>query len=176
MNTDTIQDIIRDAHALAKAENVTTDIVRAGAETIARRLERLVAHGLYITPKASLEMLKSSADSSTPQPFNFSTGEGEEVKKRGLVGIRYNDTSIIAWNLADNKNIRVTASKLNERCWHIDGYVADSLRISGTVFGGKHATLRYVKFIRNGLMARVMRRKHARRAANPELYDMAVEA
>ncbi len=55
MNTDTIQDIIRDAHSLAKAENVTADIVRAGAETIARRLERLVAHGLYITPKKAVD-------------------------------------------------------------------------------------------------------------------------
>ena len=85
-------------------------------------------------------------------------GEGD-TKKRGLVGIRFNDTSIIAWNLADNKNIRVTAKKLNERCWHIDGYAADTLRISATVFGGKNATMRYVRFIRNGLKSRVMRRK-----------------
>ena len=86
--------------------------------------------------------------------------KSEGVKKRGLVGIRYNDTSIIAWNLADNKNIRVTAHKVNEHCWHIDGYTADTLRISASVFGGKHATVRYVKFIRSGLTSRVMRRKH----------------
>ena len=92
-------------------------------------------------------------------------GEGEGVKKRGLVGCRHNDTSIVAWNLADNKNIRVDARKVAERAWHIDGYAAGTLRISGTVFGGKHATLRYAKFIRNGLMSRVMRRKHT--AANP---------
>lgn len=40
-----------------------------------------------------------------------------------------------------------------------DGYVADSLRISATVFGGKWATLRYVKFIRNGLTSRACRLK-----------------
>ena len=84
----------------------------------------------------------------------------EQEKPRGLVGIRYNDTSIIAWNLADNKNIRIDARKVAERAWHIDGYAADTLRISATVFGGKNATLRYAKFIRNGLMSRVMRRKH----------------
>ena len=83
------------------------------------------------------------------------------TKKRGLGGIRFNDTAIVAWCLADNKNIRVTARKINDHCWHIDGYVADTLRISASVFGGKHATLRYVRFIRNGLMSRVMRRKRS---------------
>ena len=84
------------------------------------------------------------------------------TKKRGLVGCRYNDTAIIAWNLTDNKNIRVTARKVNGNCWQVGGYVADTLRMLATVFGGKHATLRYVWYIRNGLMRRVMRRKHAR--------------
>lgn len=91
--------------------------------------------------------------------MNEEEEKSEGVKKRGLVGFRYNDTSIIAWNLADNKNIRVAARKVTERAWHVDGYAADTLRISATVFGGKHATLRYVKFIRNGLASRVMRRK-----------------
>ena len=81
---------------------------------------------------------------------------------RGLVGIRFNNLSIVAWNLTENKNIRVTARKVSERAWHIDGYVADTLRISATVFGGKHATIRYVKLLRNALMSRVMRRKHTR--------------
>lgn len=95
-------------------------------------------------------------------------GEGDK-KKRGLVGIRYNATAIVAWNLCDNKNIRVDARKVSERAWHIDGYVADKLRITATVFGGKHATIRYVKSIRNGLTSRAMRLKHNhnRRAANP---------
>ena len=98
--------------------------------------------------------------------MNEEEEKSEGVKKRGLIGFRFNDTSIIAWNLADNKNIRVTARKLNDHCWHVDGYVADTLRISAAVLGGKHATLRYVRFIRNGLMSRVMRRKHGD-AANP---------
>ena len=78
---------------------------------------------------------------------------------RGLVGIRFNNLSIVAWNLTENKNIRVTAKKLNERCWHVDGYAADTLRISAAVFGGKHATIRYVRFIRNGLTSRALRLK-----------------
>ena len=88
------------------------------------------------------------------------------TKKRGLVGVRYNDLSIVAWNLADNGNIRVTARKITERLWHIDGYVADTPRISATVFGGKWATLRYVRFICNGLRSRAKRLKkiHAKRA------------
>lgn len=167
MNEDTMKEIIRDAHSLAKAENVTADIVRAGAETIARRLERLVAHGLYITPKAALDAVAGERplDKMLKTPMSEGVEEcgSEGVKNRGLVGIRFNDMSIVAWDLCDNKNIRVTAKKLNERCWHVDGYVADTLRISATVFGGKWATLRYVKFIRNGLMSRVMRRKHGAR-------------
>lgn len=92
--------------------------------------------------------------------MNEEEEKSEGVKKRGLVGMRYNDLSIVAWNLADNKNIRVAARKVTKRAWHVDGYVADTLRISATVFGGKWATLRYVRFIRNGLASRVMRRKH----------------
>lgn len=104
--------------------------------------------------------------------MNEEEEKSEGVKKRGLVGIRYNDLSIVAWNLADNKNIRVTARKVAERAWHVDGYVADLLRISASVFGGKHATLRYVRFIRNGLASRVMRRKHVV-AANSAAKEVA---
>ena len=87
--------------------------------------------------------------------------KSEGVEKRGLVGLRHNDTAIVAWCLANNKNIRVTARKADGNCWHIDGYAADRLRISATVFGGKWATMKYVRFIRNGLVSRVMRGKHA---------------
>ena len=115
----------------------------------------LLGHPLRGQPSAGgYASLREKIDPAAPTP------------NRGLVGIRFNDMSIVAWNLVDNKNIRVTAKKLDERCWHVDGYAADTLRISAAVFGGKHATLRYVRFIRNGLMSRVMRRKHARRAAN----------
>ena len=164
MNTDTMKDIIRDAHALAQSP-AAEDLIRAGAETIARRLERLVERGLYITPKAALDAVTANP----PMSEGVKECGSEGVEKRGLVGIRYNDTSIIAWNLADNTNIRIGARKAAERAWHIDGYVADSLRISGTVFGGKHATIRYVKFIRNGLTSRARRLKGLkakRRAAN----------
>jgi len=91
--------------------------------------------------------------------MNEEEEKSEGVKERGLVGIRFNDTAIVAWCLADNTNIRIGARKVAERAWHIDGYVADSLRISATVFGGKHATIRYVKFIRNGLTSRACRLK-----------------
>ena len=93
--------------------------------------------------------------------MNETDTQREEQKKRlGLVGERHNDMTILAYNLADNKNIRVGASKINDRCWRVDGYVADELRISASVFGGKYATIKLVKFIRNGLTSRVMRRKH----------------
>ena len=154
MNTDTMKDIIRDAHALAKSQ-LAEDLIRSGAEIIARRLERLVARGLNITPKKALDEILGNP------PMNPPAEDAEDAEeKRGLVGVRHNDLSIVAWNLTENKNIRVTARKVSERAWHIDGYVADTLRISATVFGGKWATLRYAKFIRNGLMSRGMRRKH----------------
>ena len=97
----------------------------------------------------------------TMKVLKETNGEGD-TKKLGLVGIRYNDTAIVAWNLANNTNIRIGARKVAERAWHIVGYVADSLRISATVFGGKHATIRYVKFIRNGLTSRACRLKGLR--------------
>lgn len=146
MNEDTMKEIINDVKDLASTrENPMT---RLALDGIANRLEQLVERGLYITPKAALDVVAANPPMS------------EGVKKRGLVGIRFNDMSIVAWNLSDNKNIRVTARKINDHCWHVDGYAADTLRISATVFGGKHETLRYVRFIRNGLMSRVMRRKH----------------
>lgn len=154
MNTDTIQDIIRDAHALAQWPG-EADLIRSGAGNIARRLEWLVSHGLYITPKKALDAVTANP----PMSEGVKECGSEGVEKRGLVGIRYNDTSIIAWNLSDNTNIRIGARKVTERAWHIDGYVADSLRIFATVFGGKHATIRYVRFIRNGLISRALRLK-----------------
>lgn len=51
MTEDTIHAIIKDAHELAKAD-AAPDITRAGAETIARRLERLVKHGFYVAPES----------------------------------------------------------------------------------------------------------------------------
>ena len=91
MNTDTIQDIIRDAHALAQWPG-EADLIRSGAGAIARRLEWLVSHGLYITPKAALDAVTANP----PMSEGVKECGSEGVEKRGLVGIRYNDTSIIA--------------------------------------------------------------------------------
>ena len=96
MNEDTMKDIIRDAHSLAKAENVTADIVRAGAETIARRLERLVAHGLYITPKAALDVVAGERplDKMLKTPMSEGVEEcgSEGVKKRSWLELPRNIT------------------------------------------------------------------------------------
>lgn len=59
MKEDTIQDIIRDAHALAQWTG-DADLIQSGAETIARRLERLVKHGL---PDSETPSSESNADS-----------------------------------------------------------------------------------------------------------------
>lgn len=86
--------------------------------------------------------------------------KSEVPEKRGLVGIRYNDNAIVAWNLTDNKDIHVAAKKLGKELWSFTGRVFGDIRIAGHVFGGKYATMKFVQFIRNGLTARVKRRKH----------------
>ena len=167
MKNDTMKEIINDVKDLASTRK--NPLTRLALEGIANRLEQLVERGLYITPKAALDVAKAEQPVVDGPSLNEVFKKGLDIppvppvpptKNRGQVGIRFNDTSIVAWNLADNKNIRVTGRKINDHCWQADGYVADTLRISAAVFGGKHATLRYVKFIRNGLMSRVMRRKH----------------
>lgn len=95
-------------------------------------------------------------------------------EKRGLVGFRYSDTAIVAWNLLNNKNIEVDARKISESAWIIDGRAAGTLRITATVYGGKNATIKYVRFIRNALMSRVNRRRHRPDAQEGEVRDAAL--
>ena len=66
MNTDTMKDIIRDAHALAKSQ-LAEDLIRSGAELLARRLERLVARGLYITPKVDVPPAAEPVSPGVPE-------------------------------------------------------------------------------------------------------------
>lgn len=56
MSEDAIKSIIEDAHKLAKAD-IAPDLVKPCVETIALRLERLVKNGLYVTPKAAMEIV-----------------------------------------------------------------------------------------------------------------------
>ena len=71
---DTMDAIIRDAHALAQSP-AAEDLIRAGAETIARRLERLVAHGLYITPKKALDEIMGNP------PMDATSEDGQALNR-----------------------------------------------------------------------------------------------
>ena len=65
MIEDTIHAIIKDAHELAKAD-AAPDITRAGAETIARRLERLVKHGFYVAPESINKFAREEVAADVP--------------------------------------------------------------------------------------------------------------
>ena len=56
---DTMQKIINDAHNLAKAA-IAPDLVQPCVETIARRLERLVKNGFYVTPEAARKIVEKN--------------------------------------------------------------------------------------------------------------------
>lgn len=87
---DTMKKIIADAHSLAKSE-VADDLVRAGVETIARRLERLAEGGLYITPKAAIDAVLANpptgeADGRTlNQILAEGLGGGHECDERDIM-------------------------------------------------------------------------------------------
>ena len=133
MNTDTIQDIIRDAHALAQWTG-EADLIRSGAETIARRLERLVERGLYITPKAALDVVAGER----PLDKMLKTPMSEGVKECGSEGVDsptpplphsptlglLTDCRMLRLPISLDDAMRMTASELTEatnRAWDQDG-------------------------------------------------------
>ena len=192
-----IQDIIRDAHALAQWTGAA-DLIRSGAETIARRLERLVERGLYITPKAALDVVAGERplDKMLKTPMNEDTTEdicptlnqflnpglkvdvppaaepvspdAPEMKRGGkLVGIVCNKSTTLCYCLTDNLDIQVTARETNQGTWAIEGRSRNEVRIVATVFGGRWTAKTYAQFIRNGMVRRAMKHNPNRRAANP---------
>ena len=172
MNEDTMKDIIRDAHALAES-SAAEDLIRAGAETIARRLERLVAHGLYITPKAALDVVAGERplDMMLKTPMSEGVKEcgSEGVKKPVLIGNFSNKTAALSFSFLDGLDIQVTAREVRQGQWTIEGRSRGTCRIMASVFGGRGTARRYARFIRNGMVSRAMKLKHNqnRRAANP---------
>lgn len=95
---------------------------------------------------------ESPAESAEPE-------SPETPKKRGLVGVRYNDTSAMAYSYANNLEVLCQARKVKDGGWSIEGRSFGSLKISATVFGGKWMAIRLMRFIRNGLVSRAMRHK-----------------
>ena len=171
MNTDTIQDIIRDAHALAQSP-AAEDLIRAGAETIARRLERLVEHGLYITPKKAVDAVAGERplDKKLKTPMSEGVTEcgSEGVKKPVLIGNFSNKTAALSFNFLDGLDIQVTAREVRQGQWTIEGRSRGTCRIMASAFGGRGTAMRYAKYIRNGMVSRAMKLRHNqnRRAAN----------
>lgn len=62
MMEDTIQEVIKDAHNMAlHCADTAPDLLKWCFESIATRLERVCASGLYIAPKSVVETLKAAA-------------------------------------------------------------------------------------------------------------------
>ena len=95
---------------------------------------------------------ESPAESAEPE-------SPETPKKHGLVGERCNDTAAIAWSLTNGLEVLCQARKVKDGVWSLEGRTHGMLHISATVFGGKCRTVRYMKFIRNGMVSRAMRHR-----------------
>ena len=122
------------------------------------------------TPKAVVDAIKAGE-----LPFGGSRAvepeiEGNEEKKRGLVGERYNDTSAMAWSMTNGLEILVQARKVKDGVWSIEGRSRGRLFIFATVFGGRWRAARYMRFIRNGMVSRANKLKNNtnRRKPNTE--------
>ena len=94
-------------------------------------------------------------------------GEGD-TKNRGLVGTISNKTTALSFSFLDGLDIQVTARKVRQGLWTIEGRSRGTCRIMASVFGGRGTARRYARFIRNGMVSRAKKLKHNpnRRAAN----------
>ena len=103
-----------------------------------------------------LGLLKLPESPESPPSFAKAT-EGKE--KRGLVGKRVSDTAALAWGMADRLEVLCQARKIKDGVWHLEGRSRGRLYIDATVFGGKWRTVRYMKFLRNGMVSMAMRHR-----------------
>ena len=95
---------------------------------------------------------ESPAESAEPE-------SPETPKEHGLVGVRSNDTAAMAWSMTDGLEVLCQARRIKDGVWHLEGRSSGRLYIDATVFGGKCRTVRYMRFIRNGMVSRAMRHK-----------------
>ena len=95
----------------------------------------------------------------------------DTITKSKLIGCCKSDTAMMSWSLMNNREIVCTARLVRDGVWSIEGRVKGTLRIAATVLGGKNAANTYLRFIRNGLVSRVMRLKHTH-AAKEKAPDM----
>ena len=73
---------------------------------------------------------------------------------------------VVSYAIDENFAVTVTARTNDGRIWMFNGIKNGETAIMGTILGGKATAMRYCKFIRNGVMSRLMKIKqnHARRA------------
>ena len=159
MTKDTIHAIIKDAHELAKAD-AAPDITRSGAETIARRLERLVKHGFYVAPETVAEA------AAGVRPFDailkdppLEMAATPEKKTGNAVGVTTNAKHCLAWSYANDNDIRVVGDVCAPGQMQISAYDNKKLVLVGSVFGGRWLAIRLARFVRNGLVSHRMKRR-----------------
>ena len=150
MNTDTIQDIIRDAHALAQRTG-EADLICSGAETIARRLERLVAHGLYSTPKEAFAVALANPPLRIPVV---------SVPGRAALAYRAHAPEIPPLK-ADIETGHTASGEVYQEC---QIYLGKDVLAHMTIWRGKAFAVRMVRAAFKGAMSRLG--KHRRMTAN----------
>ena len=85
-----------------------------------------------------------------------------EKKAGGLVGIISNKTHILAWNYDNGLNICVTGDQTSPDVWQVRVECGNSIRLLGSVFGGRWQTDRLIRALRNGMTSRRLRLKKIR--------------
>ena len=95
---------------------------------------------------------ESPAESAEPE-------SPETPKKLGLVGVRVAETAALAWGMTHGLEVCCQARRITDGVWHLEGRSRGRLYIDATVFGGKWRTVRYMEFLRNGMVSRAMRHR-----------------
>ena len=180
MTKDTIHAIIKDAHELAKAD-AAPDITRAGAETIARRLERLVKHGFYVAPESVNKFAREEDAADAPTlnqtlanpPFPELTAP--VVRTRIVVtpngaAMKYDplDDELPRLSAHIDTVTRPDGGKASQACTL---YVGGEVLAYMAIYRGKHFAVCMVKQALKGAMSKLGRRR--RNKANRKAREAA---
>lgn len=79
--------------------------------------------------------------------------------KKGDVGNIHTDNTIMSYSITNGCNITVCGKKVSDEMWSFCGIIDGKTVIDGNAYGGKWRVGQYLKFIRNGILSRYMRRK-----------------
>lgn len=84
--------------------------------------------------------------------------------ENGVGNISMMPDVLMSYSLTYGHVITVTANKTGDDEWQFTGVIDGKRTITGTVFGGKWRAVQYIKFIRNGILSRSLKKSKANKA------------